>query len=277
MCTGGSSSPPPQDTASQEKYAELMRWMEEDWEQRFKPIEEGLIDEVMNKDQKIAENVQDAQTAAQLSYDATVGMSERNMARYGTEMDEDQLAAQERTNNIASQGAEISAMNMARDASVARYDQLQQNMMALGRGVQGQAISGMGSAANMEANRNIQNQQIYGQNQSNMWGTIGTIGGMAATGLIMSDEKKKKNIRPASARKALKDVESVELKHFDYKPGQSGGRVEQGHIGGMAGDMPTRMTTPDQLGVDLGDSVMTLVGATQALSKRLDKLEKRRA
>ncbi|MGI9283290.1 MAG: hypothetical protein ACR2PX_27170 [Endozoicomonas sp.] len=76
-------------------------------------MKEGLIDEAMNKNENIAMNAQDAKTAAQLSYDTTVGMSERNMGRYGSEMNEDQMAAQERSNNIASHGAEISAKNRA--------------------------------------------------------------------------------------------------------------------------------------------------------------------
>ena len=271
MCTG---SPPVEDVENQEKYSDMMDWMYEDWENRFQPIEEDLLTELENKDENIAKQAQLSGEAAKTSYDATVGMSERNMARYGTELDEDQLAAQERSNAMAGQGAQISAQNMARDATSARYDQLQQNMVSLGRGVQGTAISGMSSASGMEANRNATNQQIYGQNQAAMWDTVGTAAGLAAM-VIMSDKQAKTNIRKASKKKALKDVESVKLHEYDYRPGMSGGREEKGHVGGMAQDMPDSMTTSDRKRVDLGDAVMNLIGATQELSGKVKRLEKR--
>lgn len=270
MCSGS----PPQDTTNQDKYAEMIDWMGDDWETRFKPIEEGLLDEVMNKDANIRKNVEAAGEAANTSYEATLGMSERNMARYGTEMSEDQQAAMDASNDLSQQGAQIGAQGMARDASTARYDQLQQGMMSLGTGIKTGAISGMGSAANMEANRYSQNQQIYGQSQAGIWNSIGSIAGMAGM-MMISDRNAKQNIRPASAKKALKDIESVELKHYDYKPGRSGGRPEQDHIGGMAQDMPDSMTSDDKKAVDVGDSLMTLVGATQELSRKVKQMERR--
>jgi len=271
MCTGGK---PPQDYESQQKYADMIKWLDEDWENRFKPIEESLIGELENKDENIRKSSLEARQAAGRSFDATLGMAERNMSRYGTELTEDQQAAQERSQAMAGNAAQISAGNMARDATTARYEQLQQGMLNLGRGIQSGAISGMGSAAGMEANRNQQNWNIYGQKQGNFWNAIGSAAGMYGM-YLMSSKTKKKNIKPASNRKALQDVESVDLKHYDYRPGMSGGRMEKGHIGGMAEDMPDSMTTPDHRMVDLGDTTMNLIGATQELSKRVKQLEHR--
>ncbi len=268
MCTG---SPPPEDTDNQEAYAEMSEWMYNDWETRFQPIEQSLLDEVMNKDEHIAEQAEAAGDAAVASYNATLGMSERNMARYGTEMDADQQAATDRTTAMDAQGAEISAQNMARESAAARYQQLQADMVALGRGVQSTSLGGMQSAAGMEADRNASNQGAYGSHKASQYQAAGTA---AAMGIAASEERRKKNIKPTSNKKALKDVESVALKKWDYKPGMSKGREEKGHIGGMAGDMPDSMTTEDKKGVELGDSVMTLVGATQELSDRIKKLEK---
>ena len=160
MCSSGS---PPESYENQQKYAEMIEWMEDDWEARFKPVEEMLLGELENRDTNTRENVSAAQEAAKTSYDATLGMSERNMQMYGTELDADQQAAADRSAEITGQGTQIAAGNLARDASTARYDQLEQNMVSLGRGVQGAAISGMGSAAGMEANRNATNQSIYAQ------------------------------------------------------------------------------------------------------------------
>ena len=93
--------------------------------------------------------------------------------------------------------------------------------------------------------------------------------------IIMSDKNAKTNIKKASTKTALKDIESIALKKYDYKPGMSLGREEKGHIGGMAQDMPDSMTTADKKRVDIGDSVMSLVGGMQEISKRLGKLEQR--
>lgn len=274
MCSG---SKPPKDTENQDRYAEMIDWLGDDWEQRFKPIEEGLLDEVMNKDKNIRKNVKAAGEAANKSYEATLGMSERNMARYGTELSEDQQAAADASSNISAQGAQIGAQGMARDATSARYDQLQNSLMTLGTGIKTGAISGMGSAANMEANRNSQNQQIYAQSKGGFWNTLGSVVGTIGTYYLMagSDKNTKTNIRKASTKKALKDIESFDIKHYDYKAGMSGGRPEKNHIGGMAQDMPDSMTSADKKAVDIPDAVMTLVGATQELSKKVKSLENR--
>ena len=272
MCSSGS---PPESYENQQKYAEMIEWMEDDWEARFKPVEEMLLGELENRDTNTRENVSAAQEAAKTSYDATLGMSERNMQMYGTELDADQQAAADRSAEITGQGTQIAAGNLARDASTARYDQLEQNMVSLGRGVQGAAISGMGSAAGLEANRNATNQSIYAQNKANAWGAAGSVASMAAMAMMMSDKNAKTNIKKASTKTALKDIESIVLKKYDYKPGMSLGREEKGHIGGMAQDMPDSMTTADKKRVDIGDSVMSLVGGMQEISKRLGKLEQR--
>lgn len=271
MCTDA----PEQDTETQEAYADMLNWMYSDWETRFQPIEQELLDEVMNRDENIRQNVETAGAEANKSYEATMGISERNMARYGTEMDADQRAATDLSNDISQQGSQISAQGMARDASTARYDQLATGMMGVGSGVKTGAISGMGTAANMEAQRNNYNQNAYAQSQAQFWNTLG---GAASTGAMIymaSDKNRKTNVRKASTKEALRDIEAVDLKHYDYKPGMSGGRPEKGHIGGMAQDMPDSMTSEDKTMVDIGDSLMTLVGATQALSQRIKALEKR--
>ena len=274
MCSG---KKPPQDTANQDRYAEMIKWMGDDWEQRFQPIEEGLLNEVMNRDANIRKNVAEAGAAADKSYEATLGMSERNMARYGTELSEDQQAAMDASSSLSAQGAKIGAQGMARDATTARYDQLQNSLMTLGTGIKTGAISGMGTAANMEAQRNQQNSQIYAQNKGSFWNTIGNVAGTVGSYYLMAgcDKNIKTNVRKASTKKALQDVESVDLKKFDYKPGMAKGREESGHIGGMAQDMPDSMTSTDKLAMDVPDSVMTLVGATQELSRKVKQLEKR--
>ena len=270
MCSSGS---PPKSYVTQKKYADMMQWLEADWQNRFKPIEDSLLGELENRDENTHQQADEAKAAAAKSYDATMGMTERNMDMYGTTLDEDQAAAMANQQDIGSGGAQISAGNMARDATTARYDQLEQNMVGLGRTGQGTAISGMGSAAGMESNRSAKNQGIDAQNKASTWQTIGTVASIAAMA-IGSDKNTKTNIKKTSTKKALKDVESVKLSQWDYKPGMSAGREEKGHIGGMSQDMPKGMTTLDQKKVDIGDTLMTTIGAVQELSKQVKRLEK---
>ena len=271
MCGGGR---PPQDTEAQDRYADMIRWLDEDWETRFKPLESSLVQELQNKDENIRQSAEQAKQTAEKSYQASLGMADRNMAKYGTQLSEDQLAAQQRQQSIAGQGAVVGAGNMARDATTARYEQLQNGMLNLGRGIQSGAVSGMGNAAQMEANRNRQNMDIYYQNRGNRWSSLGSAIGMAAMYAMGSSKTFKENIRPASTEKALADIESIDLKYYDYKPGLSFGREEKNHIGGMAEDMPDSMTAAGGKLVDLGDTAMNLVGATQELAKRIERLEK---
>lgn len=269
-----SSGPAPQDTANQERAAELARWMEEDWAKRFQPWEQELAGDLLNQNQRIADDVKQAGVDAKQSYDASRATAQRNLARYGGQMDADQAAAAAKTQQLGTQGAQIGAMENARTGSIDRYDKLMQSMVNVGRGVQGQGLSGIQQGVGLEAQRNqiaIQNQAA---SNSAAYQLGGTLAGMGTAAMIMSDENAKTNIRKASNRKALKDVEAVELKRWDYRPGMSGGREEKNHIGGMAQHMPDSMTTSDKKAVDLGDTTMNLVGATQELSRRIGLLEK---
>lgn len=182
MCGG---SEPEQSTYVADKQAALIAQLEADWGARFKPIEEGLVNELMNRDSVIRRNVYESGEAAKQSYQASKDMAKRNMASYGTQMDASQKAAMERSDAIAGQGSVISARNMARDSTIGRMEQQQQGMVNLGTGIQNQAISGINQAAGMEANRNAQNSQIYAQNKNSQLGVLGSIAGLAGMYMMM--------------------------------------------------------------------------------------------
>ena len=275
MCMG--STEVVEDTANQERAAELARLMEEDWMKRFQPWEQELAGDLLNQNAKIKQQVDDAQQDAAKSFEASKSTAQRNMARYGGQMDADQQAALAKSQNISGQGAQIGAMDVTRQGSAQRYDQMMQEMVNVGRGVQGQGLQGIQQGVGLEAQRNQIAYQNAGASNAARYQLMGTAAGLGGAALIMSDKNTKTNIRKASTKKALKEVERVTLKHWDYKPGMGNGREETGHTGGMAQDMPDSMTTRDKRQVEVGDTLMTLMGATQELSKRMGRLEKRNA
>ena len=280
MCMGGGSEPD-YDYTNQNRAAALARQQEEDWIKRFQPWEQELAGDVLNQNDKIAQQVKDARNDSLKSFEASKATADRNLARYGGQMDADQKEASLKSQNLKRQGVQIGAMGAASTGGIQRYDKLAQSMVNVGRGVQAQGLSGIKQGVGLEGQRNQQAAQMAAQENASRNQMIGTVVGAGAmlampyaAPLMMSDKHTKKNVRKASTKKALKDVESVALKKWDYKPGMSAGREEKGHIGGMAQDMPDSMTTKDKKRVDVGDSVMTLVGATQELSKRIGMLEK---
>ena len=260
------------DTANQDRAAALARWLEEDWVKRFQPWEQQMAGNLLNQNQKIADDVKAAQQQAQQSFEASQATAQRNLARYGGQMDADQAAVQAKSKQLGAQGAQIGAMESARSGSINRYDQLMQSMVNVGRGVQAQGLQGIQQGVGLEANRNQYLAQ-NSQGNSGLFNLLGIGAGLVSSNMILSDKNTKTNIRPASRKQALRDVEAVQLKQWDYRPGLSGGREEQGHIGGMAQDMPDSMTTQDKRQVDLGDTTMTLIGATQELARRVKQLE----
>ena len=260
------------DTANQDRAAALARWLEEDWFKRFQPWEQQMAGNLLNQNQKIADDVKAAQQQAQQSFEASQATAQRNLARYGGQMDADQAAVQAKSKQLGAQGAQIGAMESARSGSINRYDQLMQSMVNVGRGVQAQGLQGIQQGVGLEANRNQYLAQ-NSQGNSGLFNLLGIGAGLVSSNMILSDKNTKTNIRPASRKQALRDVEAVQLKQWDYRPGLSGGREEQGHIGGMAQDMPDSMTTQDKRQVDLGDTTMTLIGATQELARRVKQLE----
>lgn len=274
MCMS-SSSGAELDTANQERAAQIARWLEEDWAKRFQPWEQGLAGDIINQNEKIAEDVKQAQLDTQKSYEASKATAERNLSRYGNQQDASQAAMQSKAQQLGSQGAQIGAMESARSGSINRYDNLMQSMVNVGRGVQSQGLGGIQTGMSLEQQRNQVAIQQQANQSSGLMGGLGTLVGLGSAALIQSDKNTKTNIRKASTRQALRDVDSVELKRWDYKPGFGLGRELKGHIGGMAQDMPNSMVNKEKTMVDLGDSVMSLVGATQELNKRIRKLEKR--
>ncbi|WP_263082155.1 hypothetical protein [Endozoicomonas sp. Mp262] len=271
MCGGGGGGSASPDYSVQNRQVALARQLESDYQSRFLPYERQLVSQATDKG-RITEAVSQSKAAAETTFDASQGQSERQLSGFGATLTASQQAAlnsqRQRDRNVSS----MAATSNARQQSANRYGQLQSSMMAIGRNAQNQGLTGINQAAGMENQRNIANQQMAAQKKSDGWGLLGTGIGMAA-GYMISDKNKKRNIKPRSDKEDMDDARSFGNYEYDYKAGQSGGRSEFGHVGGMAQEMPESMSDGKQ--VDLGDATMVAFGAIRDIDKRLQQLESR--
>lgn len=269
MCGGGGGGSAAPDYSVQRRQVALSRELENDYMARFLPYERQLVTQAMNKG-LVAQDAQAASELAGRAFDATAGQSERQLAGFGKPL----TAAQQQAHNASRQRSRnattMGASDSARQQSANRFGQLRSSLMGLGRRAQQQGLSGIKQAGTMEKQRNITNQQNAAQSQGNGWGLAGIGLGMA-TSYMVSDKNKKQNIQPRNDQQDMADARSFNNYDYDYKPGQSGGRAEYGHVGGMAQEMPPSMSDGKQ--VDLGDATMVAFGAIRNMDKRLRQLE----
>ena len=272
MCFGGGGGSVQQDTTLQQRQVALSRQMEADYQKRFLPYERQLVNQAIDKT-RITDAVNQSKAAATKAFDASKGQSQRQLAGFGVNLTADQQRALTNSHQRDRNFSSMSATGNARQQTANRYGQLQSSMMALGRQAQNQGLDSMNQAAGMENQRNIQNQQNAAQNSAGNIGFMGQVVGMGIGAAIASDKNKKKNIQPRSDQQDMNDARSFANYEYDYKKGQSGGRAEYGHVGGMAQEMPPSMSDGQQ--VDLGDATMVAFGAIRDIDKRLQQLEGR--
>lgn len=276
MCGGGGSGGGSviKDTAVQAEQARIAQELEDDYQARFMPIERELLNYTRNQN-LITESATAAKTTAAQTHDAGVGNAERSLAGFGASMTSSQQSAAARLNNLNRNGTQIMAANTTREATDARLDNLSSQMVNIGRKAQGQGLSGFTTASGLESQRNNAAIQANAQQQAGGYSAAGTAIGIGASMMMMmSDKNAKKNIKPRSDDKDMDDVRSFDNFEYDYKEGQSGGRSEKGHVGGMAQAMPASMSTGKQ--VDVGDVAMVAMGAIRNIDKRLQKMEQKK-
>ncbi|WP_422444166.1 hypothetical protein [Endozoicomonas sp. ALB091] len=272
MCGGGGGSVV-KDQSVQREQARMAQELEDDYQLRFMPIERELLNYARDQGQ-IGQAATAAKATAGQVFDAGAGQAERSLAGFGASMTASQQAATARLNNLNRNGAQVMAANSAREATDTRLDNLGSQMMNLGRQAQGQGLSGFNSAAGLENQRNQAAMQVAAQNRAGTYSAIGSVAGIGASLMMMSDKNAKQNIKPRSDEQDMADARSFDNYEYDYKPGMSAGRSEKGHVGGMAQSMPESMSNGKA--VDVGDVAMVAMGAIRNIDKRLKKMEQRR-
>lgn len=133
-------------------------------------------------------------------------------------------------------------------------------------GFQG-AMSGYGQQGQLLNQQFGQQMQVYQSQQDAQSGLMGGLGSIAGAAIMMSSKDYKENKRPA--RGALKAVNKMPVEDWDYKPGIADGGS---HTGPYAEDFKAATGKGDGKSIPIVDAIGVLMGATQELSKKVDKL-----
>lgn len=134
------------------------------------------------------------------------------------------------------------------------------------QGVQAPDVQGnIWNQYNAQMNAYNQRQQ---QNNS-MWSGIGSIvGGLGSA--LLSDKRLKTDVKPAG--KILDRVEKIPIKSWRYKPGIDDGSR---HVGPMAQDFKGFFGLGNGTTIPMVDAAGVNMAATQALAKKVKRLERR--
>lgn len=135
------------------------------------------------------------------------------------------------------------------------------------QGVQAPDVQGnIWNQYNAQMNAYNQRQQ---QNNS-MWSGIGSIVGGLGSAALLSDKRLKTDVKPAD--KILDRVEKIPIKSWRYKPGIDDGSR---HVGPMAQDFKGFFGLGNGTTIPMVDAAGVNMAATQALAKKVKRLERR--
>ena len=181
------------------------------------------------------------------------------------------------SSQATSAGVAINAGNSATANASVPVAQGQSAAAMMGQGAQ-IAIGGNSSAGNLFG----QVSQQQNAQDAAVWGALGTVAGGVVGGpmgaqigkSIMSDKKKKKDIKPVSDEEALAAIEDTPVASWTYKEGAGDGGS---HVGPMAQEVRRTMGNKAAPGGKVIDPI-TVQGVTMAgmaaLSRKVDKLSK---
>jgi hypothetical protein len=186
---------------------------------------------------------------------------------FARKMDAASLGRGLASNQATSAGVALNAGNASAGTAGLTMQQGNQAASMMGQGFN-TAIQGNNSAGNLYATA----AQAQGKD-SGFMGALGNVAGMAASAYI-SDETKKKDIKPKTDEQALAAVEKTPVSEWTYKDGQGDGGT---HTGPMAQDVQKNMGDGVAPGGKQIDPI-TMTGVTMAsvaaLSRKVDKLSK---
>ena len=141
----------------------------------FRDFENELINRSQNDTSLIDAAREDTVNASALSS----GIAERNAQRYGANLTPAQIAEQERAMGRASSLGQVQAVNNARLAQKSLNEQLQNDLINIGQGVNRSALSSMQSSAQNAVNLKNQYDQAKANSRAQTYSTIGSIGAAA--------------------------------------------------------------------------------------------------
>lgn len=253
----------------------------------FRPIENAFVDSAKKYDTpgRQAQEVTKAQSGVRQQANLARGINRRQMTAMGVSPNSGRFAAGARSAGmdeaLAVTGAGNAARGAVRDEGRRRIGEVV-NMgqgyatnpgsslgMSTATGASGfqGAMSGYGQQGQLLNQQFGQQMQVYQSQQDAQSGLMGGLGSIAGAAIMMSSKDYKENKRPA--RGALKAVNKMPVEDWDYKPGIADGGS---HTGPYAEDFKAATGKGDGKSIPVVDAIGVLMGATQELSKKVDKL-----
>ncbi len=204
----------------------------------------------------------------------------------------ERLGLQDRANNALAGYPSMSAGSVGVGQGTAGFG-LQAGGAGQGAAAQGmQALTyGPGQAAQMAGQMGQNASSMFGQqanyqlnankanDDSGLWGALGSVAGKALPSLIaLSDENEKTGRKPVKPKVALSMARKMPVERWKYKPGSVANDGGKEHIGPMA--QAAHKAGGDKLApggkvIDLISMNGLTLAAVKALDKKVTKLEKR--
>jgi hypothetical protein len=159
--------------AAQAKLIDIQR---DDFNARYRPLEEAAIAEYMKSPEQAAQR---AGGIAAQGFHGGTGAADRSMGRMGAAMTGDQRRASGEATGLAQARAVGTAENTTRRAIQDRNIEGMGTMIGIGKGIQGSVNSGMDGAAGMQGARNQAHSAAKAGHKQNMMSTGVAVAGLA--------------------------------------------------------------------------------------------------
>jgi len=270
------------------------KWARQDrnrYMNKFRPIENKFIRQAKNYDTADRRDSESnrAISSVRKQGDISRDINDRQMSAMGVDPRSGRYGETQRATGIAEGLAATGAGNMARGAvrdegrrrmaevvnlgqasAVNPASSLRMSTATAASGYKG-AMSGYGQQGQLLNTQFNQQMQGYQANQDASSGLMSGLGSIAGAAIMRSSKDYKKNKRPA--RGALKAVNKMPVEDWDYKQGIADGGS---HTGPYAEDFKAATGKGDGKSIPVVDAIGVLMGATQELSKKVDRMAKPR-
>lgn len=254
---------------TREQYADYVR--------RFQPFEDQLYAE-LTPEQRAARLEQDLTTAGESvdkQFDASRGIMDRQMSRYGLSLNPDQRRSVDRSFGLQETLGKVGARNLTRRNAYETDMGAMRDLTQVGRDMATTASSAAGSAAGMQAQRDAANRSMKAQAKAQNMQDIGSLASLGMMAVMMSRRETKRGIKHVKAKDANRAIKKTDVKSFEYKPGL--GMPKGRFMGPMADKAPKEFVDAKRTGTKPVNMVAAVVASQKDVLKRIEKLEKRHA
>ncbi|MES2662245.1 MAG: hypothetical protein V4629_02985 [Pseudomonadota bacterium] len=246
----------------QNAQASLSQEQYQDYLTNYVPYENQLINYAMD-DSQIGKARDQAGKMSEQANQAAWGTLDRNMGRYKTYLQGDQLKSLQERSQMSGQLNTITNKSNAISDTYNRQQGIKSNLLNYAQDTQNKANDQLSGAASLESGRNQRNDAAKAQSTNTL------ISGAAGLGALMflSTKDAKEKIKPHSTKKALSDIKETNLKSYSYKG------TKEKTIGTIAEDAPASIKRKGGKAVDVQSWMGNLTGAIQELDKKISQLQ----